>query len=391
MSIQTKDYTSKRTGKTTTSYYAVVFDAKSNKSVWSKGFKTERDAKREEARLIHALEEDTLISKKIKFDEALEQWLNHAEGKYANSTYRGYEWYCGAYIKPSFKGKSIDIILPVHIQKFVDAMSMKYSAETVNKCINILTNIFNYAREFLYAVKTNPVDAVKRRKVVPRKYVTWKPEQISDFLNYEKVITSNYYELILTSFLLGARPSEVCGLRLHDLKPNRVLKFERGYDQYGEETDMKNQRSHREVTISKEHYTRLIIRLKKQNFQAIQRAQKSKKYDNNDFLFKQSNGRPINPGVYSKNFKNLLISYNDNHAEDDLPLPHICLYEARHSFATNLVTGENIGTPLVASIMGNSERTCNDRYVHPYQDAKESVIIAYQQGILESKKIAYAN
>lgn len=391
MSVQTKEYASKKNGKINKRYYAVVYDTRTNRTVWSKGFKTEKDAKREEARMLHDLEECTLITEKRNFDEVSVLWLEVAKKEYANSTYKGYEWYYGKYIKPIFGEKDITSILPFHIQKFIDVMSEKYSAETVNKCINILTNIFNYAKDILYAVKANPVNAVKRKKVILKESATWKPEQILAFLKYPKVAQSQYYELIATSFLVGARPSEVCGLKLPDLKPNRTLRFDRGYDRYGAISNMKNHRSHREMMITEFHYSLLINRLKKQNTQALLAKQKDKEYEDNDFLFKQPNGKPINPSVYSKNFRKLLKAYNQEYPGNELPLPEIRLYDARHSFATNLVTEENINTALVASIMGNSERTCNDRYVHPYKDAKESVLTAYQKGVFENKKLSCAN
>lgn len=387
MSIQARKYTSKSTGKTTTTYYAVIYDKRTNKTAWSKGFKSEKDARREEARMLNDLDENLLVTKKIKFGQAMELWLEYAEKEYANSTYKGYVWYCGKFIEPVFNDKDITSILPLHIQRFVDALDTKYSAETINKNLNILSNIFNYANEFLHAVKSNPVEPIKRKKVKQKKIVTWNQEQISNFLNYKEVVESPYYELILTSFLLGARPSEVCGLRTNNLKSNRILKFDRGYDRYGEETNMETNRSHREMIISNEHYDKLINRLKEQNHQAIKSAEQDLEYDNNDFLFKQENGKPINPEVYSKNFKKLLRKYNEDpfNKAKDLLLPDISLYEARHSFATNLVSEGNVNTALVASIMGNSERTCNDRYVHPYQEAKENVLVGYQQGIFDSE------
>lgn len=95
---------------------------------------------------------------------------------------------------------------------------------------------------------------------------------------------------------------------------------------------------------------------------------------------KQPNGNPYNPTSYSRVFRKLLWDYNNEH-ELDKVLPKICLYDARHSFATNLVSQENVSLSIVANILGNSESTCNDRYVHHYKESEELVVSAYEKSI----------
>lgn len=382
MSIQSKEYTSKKTGKTTTKYYAVVYDINSNKPIWSKGFSSEREAKREEGRMIHALESNKLVTKKVKFDEVVKMWFNSYKGVYANSTYRGYIWYYNKYIKPVFTGKWINEIDPIHIQRFVDAMSQKYSAETVNKCINILSNIFQHAVNPLKVLNENTASGITRKKVTVQESATWNEEQIASFLNYEKVRASSYYELIVSSFLVGVRPSEVCGLSRNGLDKNRVLQFRQGHDRYGVVSDMKNIKSHRSIQISESHYRLIMNRLEKQEHQKIKAIENDKGYDDNDFMFKQRNGKPINPNNYSKSFKRLLMNYNQD-IDTEFILPDICLYGARHSFATNLLLNNDASTALVSKIMGNSERVCAERYVKRIDSVQASVIASYTGSILE--------
>ena len=382
MSIQTKRYTSKRTGKETTRYYAVVRDSIRGQTVWSKGFDLKSDAKMEEARMLLKIARDELVINKFYFEDVGHLWLEFAKDRYANSTYRGYEGYYFSYILPLFIGKEVDKILPINIQNFVTAMSKKYAAETVNKCISILSNIFQFANKMLHATHLNPTRDVKRLKVSLKDGVTWKPKQINNFLSYQTVKESHVYELLITSFLLGARPSEVCGLARESLKPSRELVVERGYDRYGVKTNLKTERSHRVLMISEWHYELLINRIAKQDLQAKEAKAQDAEYDDNDFLFKQADGKPYNPSSYSRIFRQLLKEYNDNHKEK---LPRLSLYDARHSFATNLVSQDNVGLSVVAAILGNSEKTCDERYVHHYKESKELVVVSYEKSIRNSK------
>lgn len=170
MSIQTKEYKSKTTGKVSKYYYAVVFDASNNKTVWSKGYKKIADARREEARLNNDLSNNKSITKsKVKFEEVKDLWISSSRDIYADTTLEGYIWYIKKHIEPIFRDILISDIEPIHIQLFVNIMSETYSAETVNKMINILSNIFKYAIKPLGLINGSPVDGIKRKKVILKK------------------------------------------------------------------------------------------------------------------------------------------------------------------------------------------------------------------------------
>lgn len=377
MSIQSRDYTSKKTGKTTTKYYAVVFDAKQKKAIWSKqSYKTEREAKREEARMLHDLKEDIRLSGKMTFKEVVKSWTDSSADNYANSTFQGYLWYLDRYLLPVFEDKNIDEIEPKHLQTFVNELSKQYSPETVNKNINILSNILQH-EVTLKLIRSNLVIGIKRKKVVIEKAVTWTTSQIQDFLSYDMVKASPYYEMFLLSFLTGMRPSEVCGITYSDFSGNGLLSLNRGYDRYGVVSNMKTTKSHRPIQLSKNVAEILKNRMAEQKLQADRLGDE---YKQNDFLFKQEDGSPINPNVYSKAFKRYLRAYNK---QTETKLPDICLYSAaRHSFGTNLIVNDNVPTSIVSSIMGNSERVLTERYVHVANSVQSVAINTYADKIL---------
>ena len=60
----------------------------------------------------------------------------------------------------------IDHIQPLMIQRYVNTLSANYKPETVNKCINILSNIFKFAIQTLrvLAPTDNPMIGIKTPK-----------------------------------------------------------------------------------------------------------------------------------------------------------------------------------------------------------------------------------
>lgn len=139
MSIQKKEYKSKRTGKTVRKYYACVYDTRSEKPVWSSGFSTEREAKREEARMIREQEKHSIAEGKVPFSEAAEEFLAGSKARYAKSTYKTYVAYYKRYIKPVFGDKEIHTIKPRHVQLFFNEICEKYAPATANKIKNLMS------------------------------------------------------------------------------------------------------------------------------------------------------------------------------------------------------------------------------------------------------------
>ncbi len=95
--------------------------------------------------MLRDLEENIRLSDKGYFQEVSKSWTDSSAENYANSTFQGYLWYLSRYLLPVFEDKYMDEIEPKHLQIFVNELSKQYSAETVNKNINILSNIFQHA------------------------------------------------------------------------------------------------------------------------------------------------------------------------------------------------------------------------------------------------------
>lgn len=362
MSIQTKTYTSKKSGKTKTKYYAVIRNQATGKLQWSKAFDKRSDAKLEEARMISTAKEAASIPS-LSFGEVAASWVKASDGVYANTTLQGYLWYLKKHLAPVFNDMLIDEITTKQIQDFINRLHISYSSETVNKTINLLSNIFNHAKN-LGMISSSPVEGIRRKKVALKPITTWSPEDIKAFLDYEKTKDSPYYNMFLLQFSTGMRPSEVCGI-WKDCLNGDLLILSRGYDRYNCVSDMKTGKSHRSLRLP-EYIARRL--------NALMEASEGQ------FLFVNENGRPVNPNAYSKAFKRILRSYNK---EMDASLPDVSLYEAaRHSFGTNMIVDNEIPVSIVSSIMGNSERVLQDRYVHVRNEVQTVAISNYVEQIV---------
>lgn len=404
MSIQHKVYVSKKTGITTLRYYASVYDAQSGKSIpgpyrdyvgpelsdpKKPPREIEKQLKLDEAALISAIASGKVEKKKagLPFETVSKQWLSSCKPPvFANSTYEGYVYYCSHYILDVFGDRPINKITSLHIQKYVDAMKENYSAETVNKCLNVLIDVFNYAITPLKEITVNPATGIKRVQVSRPQMQVWTDDDVQYFLNLPEVKCSEYYAMFCISLLIGCRPSEVCGMAELSLLDNpKRLDFWRGYDKHGVISNMKTDGSHRIIRIPDILYKSIHRRLLWKKEQQL----KNPDFGNNDFLFVTKFGNPIRPNLYSKAFKRLLKQHNENLNEmDKIPddqrlLPDITLYGCRHSFATNALA-ENNDPALISSIMGNSVKTLLTRYAHPSQERQLSLINGFTDKALKS-------
>lgn len=391
MSIQEKTYTSKRTGKTITQFCAVVYDTKSKKHIWSKCCKTKKEARQCEKEIIETIESGTRVDKSKSFLSLSEEWLAIAPTIYSNSTYRGYLWYTNKYIIPVFGDVKVSTIEPIHVQKFVTAMSNTYSPETVNKTLNILSNIFKLGVD-LKMISSNPCERIKRIRIPNKKHVTWTEEQIIYFLNLPSVKTSMYHDMFIISFTLGIRPSEICGISETDFIQNGILSINRGYDRYGCETDLKTDASHRPLELSNSLVKLLNKRLTNKKKQRLALGL-SPNFKDNDFLFTNSVGHPINPNNYAREFRKLLRNHNTEvkgyqDAFGFTPsnmqmLPEIRLYDARHSFATNNILSNSASIKVISEILGHSNvKTTLHTYTQVTQSMSKTAIDDYSDKLL---------
>lgn len=375
MSIQKRIYT-KKDGKKSTWYYANVWNPKEQKSVYGKMRTKRKDAVQDEAQIIKDLAAGKRATrKKQDFGRIADLWLESARHHLRASTFTTYESYYNRYIKDTFQASQVDRISTIKIQGYINAMSEKYSPETVNKCINILSDIFRFSIDTLklLAPGENPMTGIKRLKVPYKKKTTWTDEQVALFLNSSTIKGNHYYAMFCVSLLLGMRPGEVCGLAEDDfIEEQHIITLNRAMDKSGNITDTKTAGSVRALYLPETLYQ--IIKDTADNKKRLKAYHPDYQHD---FLFTSVKGRPVNPNRYSAQFRKAVQAYNE---QEPVKLPPIPLYNCRHTFATNnYERGES--DKVLSDIMGNSPKTFLQSYAHIRRRQSVKAVADYEQKI----------
>lgn len=396
MSVIKQSYTSKKTGKTRITYYATQWHPVLKKKICGKSRTNKKDAKKDDAKLVLQIEqeikENTMNikrneSKQLLFDTVYQKWITASSSSYADNTVRIYKDYYKRYLKDVFGDVSIANIESEHILNFKYCMesgdnpqNYKYGPETINKCINLLCNIFNFAISPLKIIdsRENPMIGIKRNRTPYKVKNVWTDKEIALFLQSEEAKTCHYYVMFCCQILLGSRPSETCGLAETDyLEEQQQFTMHRSYNKYNVlEEQMKGSNSYRSVYIPN-----ILNNLVKQKLLWKKRMRlQYPDFFNNDFLFVKEDGSPVNPDNLSKHFKKILKLYNQNHEEK---LTDISLYDCRHSFATNNYEhGES--DKVLSEIMGNSPKTFLARYAHIRGNKKKETLDIYEDIIFNT-------
>lgn len=390
MSIQFKDYTSKRTGATVRRFYVSVWDASQRRLIVgpyreARGPKLpevdklpkalEKQLKLDEAALIEAIRQGKAVKKRagIRVGAVAELWLEASRPPvYADSTWHIYREFYDRYIRDVFQDQPVNKVTAVHVQRYVNLIKDKYSPETVNKCITVLAGLFGFAVDPLGEITVNPVNGIKRMRVPKKARSVWTEEDVRYFLALPCVRASHYYPMLCVSLMLGARPGEVCGLAEDALQNDPpALRFEQGLNRYGNRSGMKNDQSHQTIPIPPE--LRQIIR--RHILWRREQQLKIPDFAKHRYLFSAPSGKPVLPDQYSKAFLRLIRKHNAATEEDKLlrPLPEITLYGLRHTFATNALA-KGYDAALVSSVMRNSVKTLLTFYAHPDQEQQRELI-----------------
>lgn len=389
MSIQKNSYTSKKTGITKIQYYASVWYAEEKRPIIGPMRETEKLARQDETDIQREIEAGRAKApakkRRMTVDTVYEEWHKATTPPvYSHNTWSTYGRFYKDYIREAFGGQPIGKIEPIHIQRYVNIIKEKLGAETVNKCLNILSDIFGFAIKVLKCITQNPVTGIPRCAVPKKNKVTWTDKQIAYFLSLPSVQKSHYYPMLCLSAALGARPGEVCGLRDNCLiaDPCFIIDFDRGYDNEEHETDMKTSGSHRTPPIPQYLYKMLRKRLiwKKECQLAIYG------WGKNDYLFVSQKGNPIKPKQFARGFKRLLLAHNEQmetykaeHGklpDGAIELPYLTLYGFRTSFATNNMR-RTPNAALISSIMGNSPKTLLQFYTQTDLEMQTEIVEGY--------------
>lgn len=384
MSVQTK-ITTRKNGKETKKYYATVFNSATRKAIYGPYREKRSQALEDEAKIRQRMEEqkrsgapDEPKNKTLTVSDLYEAWLPYAKKALADATYNVYTDYYLRYIAPVFGDRRIMSLTPDKFCQYVDLLAKKYKPATVNKIINILSNMSNFCWQ-TYRIKL-PLETTRRIATPKKKKEVWTPEQIKTFLDFAKASESQYYPMLVVSALTAARPGEVCGMLQDAYRPDLGgISIDSGYSKGRVKTNLKTAGSHRWLPLPPAAIKQINAHIAWKNTMRVNHPA----FADNEFLFVSRFGAPIAPDIYSHGFRRLLASYNTTNPDNRLPA--ISLYNQRHSFATNVLTGsEPAKVRDVAAIMGNSPRVMLESYAQIVQETNAAVISRYEDSVLKT-------
>jgi len=346
-------------------FRASAWNPATGKKIYSKTVTKRSEAKRLEIQLMKRVERGLQNATKLTMQAAYDLWLETVRKNVAERTLSAYrynwEHYCG-----TLAHEVVERIVPADIMRWRIAMESKYAAETVNKCLSLVNMVFRFCRDVLRIIEVSPSEYIPRCKVKPVVHPTWDASQIRAFL--ECAQDTIYYAPLLVICSTGMRPGEVCGLLESDLKENGSLVLHRGLNNYGHETEMKTERSHRTIYLTPPVVSQIKAYIRDKHKAGCMRPE----------MFVGANLLPLRPDVLSSQFRAILGRFNASHA---LQLPYIRLYDIRHSFATNnLMNGAK--SKLVSEVMGNSVNTMEHHYAHLREAMHESLLLDYGKQII---------
>lgn len=353
-------------------YAAVYVGTRSGKQEyeWSEGFIKKADAQLKELEMKKAvIESNHKVLDKASLGYISELWLKTKEKTVAKVTYTGYKDCYNYYIKDVFEVKLVKDIEPIDINDFM--VSLSHKPATVTKIMTTLKQIFDFAISIGY-MRSNPCYGIKKPNIRISKKKTWADKQINSFLKLPDVKDATCYTALMILFSTGMRPGEVCGLRWSDYD-GECFKPEIGIDKNGNDTDLKNDKAKEEVYLS----PKLVLHLN--NIKLIQiniwaRQHPFEEFPEDTFInCFTDDWRPMKPDYLYKAFERILKRNN---------LDHIRLYDARHSFGTNMMR-DGVNPKMVADMMRHTTvKTTLDNYSHTDKAMYKNTIKTYNKKLI---------
>ena len=205
-----------------------------------------------------------------------------------------------------------------------------------------------------------------------------KERPVADEETVKKLITAfegqsmkyeTYFKLVLAT---GLRRGEACGLRWSDINwRKRTIHVQRGVVKLSHQEsitkDPKTSSGDRMVYLSKEMCQLLKAWRKECEWDRAQTANETVSED--DYLFRQPNGKPMCPSTFTYRFKLILNANN-------LPLD-LSVHSLRHTNASLLIA-QGVDVRTVASLLGHAQAsTTLDIYAHAFDKNKRNPHFLY--------------
>lgn len=311
-----------------------------------KTFKTEKEAKAWLKPLLHQMESGlSYKGANYSLGEYLDEWLESKKSTLKFRTHGQYEQVARQHIKPYLGKVKLKDLEAFQIQRFYNEKLRNGSSEnTVYLIHRVLRGAIRQAY-LMNLILRNPIAPVKSPKPRKKEMKTLSDYQVRELL---KVAEGTELEtLLFVEIATGLRMGEIIGLKWSDLdmaagtlRVCRQVQREKGRGLVYSEP--KSEKSRRLVMLGTTAITKLRLHSDRQY---TLRLVANSRWDENDLIFPNSIGKPMDQRRLLGEYKKLLAKAG---------LPIIRFHDLRHTAATLMLLA-GVHPKIVQETLGHSD------------------------------------
>ena len=333
----------------------------------SKTFDTKRGAESWARSKETQIDEGTFIEPtKMTLDGFLDDWLEVVRQRVRHTTFNDYEGLLRNHVRPVLGRKLLQKITPLMVQKvYTEMLEKNLSPRTVRYVHSVLHNALTSALQWGY-ISRNPcsnVDLPSQRQRT-RSMRVLNAEQVKAFL--EVASGDRWHAFFMLMLTTGMRPSEALGLRWEDLDLDGGQATVRQVV-VGPDGD-------RRIEAPKTPQARRTIPLLPQTVQAIRERRRDQaeerlaagpEWNDTGLIFTSAAGESVQyRNLVRRHFEPLL---------EQADLPHMRLYDLRHTHAT-LLLQQSVHPKVASERLGHASVSLTlDTYSHVLPSMQDQV------------------
>jgi integrase len=309
----------------------------------------------------------------MKLVDFIPQYLENVKADISVTTFEKYERIIKTFIVPALGHLKLKDIKPLHVQKFVNALSTgdyrqdgkkePYKPATVRRYYVVLQSIMHNAYR-LQLIPSNPTDGdiIKLPSIGEQKTEIFTKQELSAMFAALENESNMFRCLIYLAIATGCRRGELVALEWSDIDfmNGTVSVSKSAYQITGQPTGIKDTKSHKSRIIKIPDIC--ISLLKKWKSEQVERRFKiGSAWIGNNWIFIQDNGSILYPTSPTLMFRKFLKRHN---------LPHKKFHALRHTSAT-LALSNGVNIKAVGARLGHSQLSTTNRYVHAIEEAEK--------------------
>ena len=316
---------------------------------------------------------EAATSGKLRLVDFLPQYYDNVRNTLAETTMVNYQRIIERFIIPALGHMKLKDIQPIHVQKFVNALSTgdyrqdgksgkPYAPATVRRYYVVLQSIMHNAYR-LQLIGKNPTDGdiITLPALGQQTTEIYNKQELAEMLEALDEENTMLRCLIYLAIATGCRRGELVALEWKDIDFDSgiVTVSKSAYQKKGEGTKIKDTKNHKIRTVQiPEVCLSLLTQWKKEQFE--RRLQLGSAWNGADWIFIQSDGSIIYATSPTLIFSDFLKKHD---------LPHKKFHALRHTSAT-LALSNGINIKAVGARLGHSQLKTTDRYLHALEETE---------------------